>query len=136
MRLKMRRRVSLVWQLYRGNFRRIVTIPRTLYGANRMTNCQQSLSSVKRVLTRQNITHSQKVTHSYTKTSTQVLKAGAIVFCFFLLFCIFTFFVFLHSFYILLFPFSPFVLCHCANSWRSRVFFTFVFLYFCTLSLC
>jgi len=46
------------------------------------------------------------------------------IFCIFLRFCIFV-----------LFYFCIFVLCHCANSWRSSVFFTFVFFYFCIFLL-
>ena len=68
-----------------------------------------------------------RVVFKSNETSTQVLKAGAsyfaflccLRFVFFVFFCVFTLFCFF-----------------CANSWRPSVFFTFVFLYFCTLSLC
>ena len=44
--LKMFHKVSLVWQLYRVNLRGKVTIPGTLCGTNRMTNCWKSHSPV------------------------------------------------------------------------------------------
>ena len=58
------------------------------------------------------------------------------VFCVFLYYCTLYFVIALIAGAQVFFYFCIFVLCHCANSWRSSVFFTFVFLYFCTLSLC
>ena len=104
-------------------------------------------------------------------SSTKSWRDCFLLFCVFYIFCVFTFFTFFFVFFAffcffvflyffvftflllyfctfvlchcanswrssVFFYFCIFVLCHCANSWRSSVFFTFVFFYFCTLSLC